>query len=65
MTSHTIRNGLNRLRTLLRRAATSVDEIADGEEPVATSLPGAIPEWDRETSTNARTSGSTTEPWSR
>jgi len=64
MTPRTIRHRLRRIKALVRGAATSLEEIADGEEPVATPPPGATPEWERETSTNAQTSAAATQPWS-
>lgn len=57
-------NGLERLKGLFRRAATSVEEVADGEEPVATPASGADGDADRETSTNAQVEGAADEPWS-
>jgi hypothetical protein len=57
-----------KIKRLFRRAASSVEAIADGEQAVATPPPGAASTWkgdaDRETSTNAQTEGAANEPWS-
>jgi hypothetical protein len=67
MTSKAINNGLRKIKGMLRRAATSVEEIAEGGEPVATPPPGAtsgrLGDPDRETSTNAQLEGAAEEPW--
>ena len=59
---------LERIKGMFRRAATSVEEVADGEEPVATPAPGSTSgsadEPDREGSTNAQVGGAAEEPWS-
>lgn len=59
---------LERLKGLFRRAVTSVEEVAEGEEPAATPAPGATSgsadEPDREASTNAQLGGAAEEPWS-
>ena len=58
-------NSLKKITALFRRAATSAEEIAEGEEPVATPSPGdRSGDSDRETSTNAQTAGAEDEPWS-
>ena len=68
MTWSPLSNGLEKLKALLRRAATSAEEIAEGGEPVATPPPGSasarLGDPDRETSTNARSEGAADEPWS-
>ncbi len=56
-------SNLEKIKRLFRRVATSVENVADGAEPVSTPPPGATPEWDRETSTNARLEGAAEEPW--
>ena len=67
MTSSRMSSGLRKIRGLLRRAATSVEEIAEGGEPVATPPRGAtsgrLGDPDRETSTNAQVEGAADEPW--
>jgi hypothetical protein len=67
MTSSPLSTGLKKIKGLLRRAATSVEEIAEGGEPVATPPPGAASarrgDPDRETSTNAQLEGAADEPW--
>jgi hypothetical protein len=61
-------NGLGKIKGLFRRAATSVEQIADGEEPVTTAAAGAGSDTDddseRETSTNAQVEGAAGEPYS-
>lgn len=58
-------NGLKKITAFFRRAAKSAEEIAEGEEPVATPSPGeGFGDSDRETSTNAQTAGAEDEPWS-
>jgi hypothetical protein len=68
MSAGPLRNGWQRIAALLRRTATAVEEIAEGEEPVATPPPGAASarfgDPSRETSTNARVEGAADEPWS-
>jgi hypothetical protein len=60
-------NGLKKIREWFRRAARSVEEVAEGGKPVATPPPGAasarLGDQDRETSTNAQLEGSADEPW--
>ena len=60
-------SGLQKIKELFRRAATSVEEVADGEEPVATPAPGSrsgrLGDSDRETSTNAQLEGEADKPW--
>lgn len=55
-------NGLKKIKALLRRTTTAVEEIAEGGEPVAMPPPGAQ-DRDRETSTNAQAEGAADEPW--
>ncbi len=60
-------NGFKKIKGLFRRAATSVEEIAEGGKPVATPPPGAssdrLGDPERETSTNAQLDGAGDEPW--
>ena len=67
MSSKPIGNGLKKFTSLLRRATVTVEEIADGSEPVATPPPGArsarLGDPTRETSTNAQLDGAADEPW--
>ena len=60
-------SGLEKIKGLFRRAATSVEEVAEGEEPVAMPPPGArsggLGDSDRETSTNAQLEGEADKPW--
>jgi hypothetical protein len=55
---------LDKIRGWFRREATSVEERAEGGEPVATPAPGASGDTDRETSTNAQVEGAAGQPWS-
>jgi len=52
--------GMESIKSWFRRATKSVEEVAEGEEPDATSPSGDA---DRETSTNAQTAGAADEPW--
>jgi hypothetical protein len=60
-------SGLEKIKQLFRRAATSAEEVAEGGKPVATPPPGAgsggTGDPDRETSTNAQLEGAAGEPW--
>jgi hypothetical protein len=59
--------GLQKIREWFRREANAVEEVVEGETPVATPPPGAA--WagtgdtDRETSTNAQVEGAADQPW--
>jgi hypothetical protein len=55
-------NVLEKVMAMFRRAATSVEEVAHGEEPVTRPAPGAG-EPGGESSTNAQVGGATGEPW--
>ena len=56
---------LEKIRGWFRREATSVEERAEGGEPVATPAAGAAAgDEDRETSTNAQVEGAAGQPWS-
>ena len=52
------------IKQLLRRVKRSAEAIAEGGIPVAMPPPGAVGEWQRETSTNAQMEGAADEPWS-
>jgi len=63
-----VSNGLAKIKGFFRRMGTSVEEAAEGGEPVASLPPGApsarLGDSDRETSTNAEVEGAADEPWS-
>ena len=62
------RVGLAEIKGFFRRRGTSVEEIAEGGEPVAPAPRGAesarLGDSDRETSTNAEVEDAADEPWS-
>jgi hypothetical protein len=68
MMSNPIRSALRRAERMLRRTATSLEEIAEGGEPTATpprdAAASRLGDPDRETSTNAQMEGAADEPWS-
>ncbi|HEY7396956.1 MAG TPA: hypothetical protein VH538_01530 [Gaiellaceae bacterium] len=58
------KSSLERVKGWFRRGASSVEEIAEGGQPVATPPPGAAPhDPTRETSTNAQMGVAADEPW--
>ena len=67
MTRSQFRHGLTKISGLFRRASTSVEEVVEGGEPVATPPSGAtsgrLRDPDRETSTDAQMEGAADEPW--
>jgi hypothetical protein len=60
-------NGFDKIKGWFRRSAESVEETAEGGNPVATPPPGAtstdMGDIDRETSTNAQVEGAAGQPW--
>ena len=62
------RSRFEKIKRLFRQEVHTVEEIAEGGEPVATPQPGATStstgDPDRETSTNAQMEGAADEPWS-
>lgn len=53
-----------KIKSLFRRAATSVEEVAKGEEPASTPAAFSEGDPDRETSTNEQVEGAAGQPWS-